>query len=102
MFQLSASPMQPGISDDLLRDLRVALATCNPRRISPEARRAIVSLCKIARDGAWSPEHLVVTVKEACYSSPEFAHLTTTSERDALLSVIVTGVINEYYSPLVD
>jgi hypothetical protein len=38
-----------------------------------------------------------MAVKDACYSSPEISHLTTTSERDAFLAKIVSACIKEYY-----
>lgn len=38
-----------------------------------------------------------MAVKDACYTSPEIAHLTSTSERDAFLAKIVSSCIREYY-----
>lgn len=38
-----------------------------------------------------------MAVKDACYTSPEISHLTTTSERDAFLAKIVSSCIKEYY-----
>ena len=103
MFQLSTAPMQPRLSDDILKSLRDGLATCSLRRgLSPEARRALATICGVAREKSWNPEQLVILVKEVCYTSPEISHLTTTSEREALLATIVTGCINEYYSPRAD
>jgi hypothetical protein len=95
--------MQPKLSDDILKSLRDGLATCSLRRgLSPEARNALAAICGVAREKSWTPEQLVILVKEVCYTSPEITHLTTTSEREALLATIVTGCINEYYSPRAD
>jgi hypothetical protein len=103
MFQLSTAPMQQKLSDEILRALRDGLATCSLRRgLSPEAQKAIAAICGVARDKDWTPEQLVILVKEVCYTSPEISHLTTASEREALLATIVTGCINEYYSPRAD
>jgi len=103
MFQLSTVPMQPKLSDDVLKSLRDGLATCTSRQgLSPEARQAIASICTLAREHGWTPEQLLILVKEVCYTSPEITHLTTTSEREALLSMIVSGCIQEYYTPRAD
>jgi len=56
----------------------------------------------VAREHGWTPEQLLILVKEVCYTSPEITHLTTTSEREALLSMIVSGCIQEYYTPRAD
>ena len=103
LIQLATTPVHPKLSDEILKSLQDGLATCTSRRaLSPEARRAIARLCAVARDGSWTPEQLVVVVKEACYSSPQISHLTTTSEREALLATIVTGCIQEFYTPTAD
>ena len=95
--------MQPKLPDELLKSLRAGLATCSLRRgLSPEARTALASLCVVARENSWAPEQLLILVKEVCHTSPEIAHLTTASEREALLSTIVSGCIREYYSPRAD
>jgi hypothetical protein len=47
-------------------------------------------------------EQLLIAVKEACYQSDEIGRLTTASERDALVSTVVTACIQEYYTPLSD
>jgi hypothetical protein len=95
--------MQLKLSDDILKSLRDGLATCSLRRgLSPEAQRALAAICGVAREKSWTPEQLFILVKEVCYTSPEITHLTTTSEREALLATIVTGCINEYYSPRAD
>ena len=103
MFQLSTVPMQTKLSDELLKSLRDGLATCASRQgLTPEARRALVSICMVARENGWTPEQLLILVKEVCYTSPEITQLTTTSEREALLSTIVSGCIQEYYTPRAD
>ena len=103
MFQLSTAPMRPRLSDDILKSLRDGLATCSlPRGLSPEARKAIASICVLARDNSWTPEQLLILVKEVCSTSPEISHLTTTSERETMLATIVSGCIQEYYSPRAD
>ncbi len=63
-----------------------------------DAREVVAELCSAAREEGWSPEQLVVAVKNACYSSDEIAQLNTTSERDALLSKVVTACIKEFFS----
>jgi hypothetical protein len=45
-------------------------------------------------------EQLIVALKDACYQSEEIGRLTTTSERDSLVSTVVTACIQEYYAPL--
>lgn len=78
--------------------LREGLATCRSKRgLTPEANAAIVSLCNGARHDGWAAEQLLMAVKDACYSSPEIAHLTSTSERDAFLAKIVSACIREFY-----
>jgi hypothetical protein len=78
--------------------LREGLATCrNKRGLTPEAQSAIVSICETAHNDGWTAEYLLMAVKDACYTSPEIAHLTTTSERDAFLSKIVTACIKQFY-----
>ena len=78
--------------------MREGLATCRSKRgLTPEANTAIVSLCKDARQNGWTAEQLLMAVKDACYSSPEISHLTTTSERDAFLAKVVSSCIREFY-----
>ncbi len=67
------------------------------RGLTPEASAAITALCEKARDDGWTAEQLVMAVKDACYGSPEIAHLTTTSERDAFLAKVVSSCIREFY-----
>lgn len=94
----TAGAQHPGLSKDLMEELRSGLATCRSMHgLTPEARQAIVNLCDGARRDSWTPEQLVVAVKDACYSSTEIAHLTTTSERDAFLARIVTECIQEFF-----
>lgn len=86
---------------DAVRALRDGLATCqSTRRLSTEARYSIRDLCRTARANDWSMEQLLIAVKEACYTSEEIGRLTTTSEREALVSTIVTACIQEFYAPL--
>lgn len=81
-----------------MEQLRDGLATCRGQRgLTPEARDAIVTLCAGARRDGWTPEHLLVAVKQACATSPEISHLTTTSERDAFLAKIITACIQEFF-----
>ena len=101
MIQLTTTPVHPKLSDEILKSLQDGLATCTSRRaLSPEARRAIARLCAVARENSWNPEQLVVVVKEA--SLPRISHFTTTSEREAMLAAIVTGCIQEFYTPTAD
>jgi hypothetical protein len=51
----------------------------------------------MARSSLWTPEQLVVAVKDVCYSSPDFARQHTSSEREAIIARIVTGCIREFY-----
>jgi hypothetical protein len=88
----------PALSPEAMTTLREGLATCRATRgLTPEANAAIVSLCDGAKHDGWSAEQLLMAVKDACYSSPEISHLTSTSERDAFLSKIVSACIKEYY-----
>ena len=81
-----------------MKTLREGLATCRSKRgLTPEAQAAIVSLCTEARQNGWTAEQLLMAVKDACYSSPEISHLTTTSERDAFLAKVVSSCIREFY-----
>jgi hypothetical protein len=78
--------------------LREGLATCRSKRgLTPEAQKAIVMLCDGAHQDGWTAEQLLMAVKDACYTSPEISHLTTTSERDAFLSKIISSCIREFY-----
>ena len=91
-------PPHPALSSEAMTTLRVGLATCKSKRgLTPEANAAIVSLCEGAKHDGWSAEQLLMAVKDACYLSPEIAHLTSTSERDAFLAKIVSACIKEYY-----
>lgn len=86
------------MSSQAMATLREGLATCRSKRgLTPEAQSAIVSICQTAHKDGWTAEQLVMAVKEACYTSPEIAHLTTTSERDAFLAKIVTACIKQFY-----
>jgi hypothetical protein len=85
-------------SPEAMEQLRRGLATCRATRgLTPEARDAISMLTNAARRDGWTPEQLLVAVKDACYTSTEISHLTTTSERDAFLAKIVTVCIQEFF-----
>ena len=56
----------------------------------------------MARANSWTPEQLLIAVKDACYSTPEISSITTTSERAAVLAKFVTGCINEFYTARAD
>ena len=100
VIELSTHSTSPTFSKDVLKRLRDGIASSRSSRgLSPEARVAIIDLCSMARSNSWTPEQLLIAVKDACYSSPEISSLTTTSERDAVLAKIVTGCINEFYKP---
>jgi len=88
----------PALSPEAMTTLREGLATCRSKRgLTPEANAAIVTLCDGAKHDGWSAEQLLMAVKDACYTSPEISHLTSTSERDAFLAKIVSACIKEYY-----
>ena len=100
MIQVLSPTAHPKLPSQAIRSLRDGLATCRTTRgLSREARGAIAALCRTARDDGWSVEQLLVAVKEACYQSDEIGRLTTTSERDSLVSTVVTACIQEYYAP---
>lgn len=86
-------------ADGPLSKLRVALPDCSATRaLSPEALDAIAELCQVARRERWPPERLLVVVKNAFHSSREVAHNLTPSERDSLLSTVVSACISHYYA----
>ncbi len=79
--------------------LRSGLPSWRLRSALPaDAQEVVAELCTAARKEGWSPEQLVVAVKNACYSSDEIAQLNTTSERDGILSKVVTACIKEFFS----
>ena len=99
-IQLATQSQHPTLSKDVIRRLRDGIASSKSSRgLSPEARVVISDLCSIARSNGWTPEQLLVAVKDACYSSPEISSLTTTSERETVLARIVSACINEFYNP---
>jgi hypothetical protein len=104
VIPLATEPsQQPALNRDVVRKLRDGIATCrSPRGLSVEARAVISDVCRIARNSSWTPEQLLIAVKEACYSSPEISRLTTASDREAMLATIVTACINEFYTPHAD
>ncbi len=93
-----AAALRPSLSKESIEQFRNGLATCRSKHgLTPEAREAIVILCDGARRDLWTPEQMVVAVKDACYTSNEITHLTTTSERVAFLGKIVTACIQEFF-----
>ena len=97
---MTSQPSIPAVPPTVGKALRDGLATCAARRrFTPEAQRAISDLCVLARQNGWTPEQLLVTVKDACYTSPEFVSLNSTSEREFLVASVVTGCITEFYEP---
>ena len=104
MLQVVTDLNRRRLPDDSIRALRDGLATCKTSRwLSHQAHTSVAELCRTARKSDWTMEQLIVAVKEACYQSAEIARLTTTSERDALVSTVVTACIQEFYAPaLVD
>lgn len=103
VLQLTSHSTHPTLAKDVVRRLRDGIATCkSPRGLSPEARSVIRDMCSVARASSWTPEQLLVAVKEACYTSPEISTLTSTSEREAMISTIVTACISEFYHPRSD
>lgn len=95
---MPSSSQRPSLSPEGMRTLREGLATCRSKHgLTPEANAAIVALCEKARHDGWTAEQLLMAVKDACYGSPEIAHLTSTSERDAFLAKVVSSFIREFY-----
>ncbi len=95
---MTSGPQHPALPEETMAELRDGLATCRgSRRLTPQAQASITTLCRYARGARWTPEQLLVAVKDACYTSPEITHMTTTSERDAFLSKIVTACIKEFF-----
>ena len=66
--------------------------------MSPSAHAAVGRMCDSARRNGWTPEQFIVAVKTACYTSPAIRDLGTSSERDALLSLVVSECIKQYFS----
>jgi len=94
-------PLPSVLPQDALQKLRSQLAEWRFRKtLSLEAAEAVVELCAAARAAGWSPEQLVVAVKDACYSSSELTSVTSTSERDTFLAKVVTACIKEYFRPV--
>jgi hypothetical protein len=96
---LQQSSQRPALSAELIQLLRDGLATSGSRRsLSPEGRTAVGKLCDAARRNGWTAEQLVVAVKDACYASPEVTNMSTTSERENVLALIVSACIREFYT----
>ncbi len=97
-ISLTIRSQHPPLSPESMKILRDGLATCRSKRgLTPEAVAAVGSLCANAHKEGWTAEQLLMAVKEACYSSAEISHLTTTSERDAFLSKVISACIREFY-----
>ncbi len=95
------TPTRTPLPPEAMEKLRDGLSSCRTNRtVTPEARLAIEALVAEARRSGWTPEQLLIAVKDACYTAPEIAELTTTSEREVVLSRIVTVCIKEYFRPL--
>ena len=89
---------RPTLPQESLDRLRDGLSLWRTRKtLTPEANAIVETLCADARDAGWTPEQLVVAVKDACYNSSEISAITTTSERDAFLARIVTACIKEFF-----
>jgi hypothetical protein len=100
VLQLDNTRTNHSVPNPVVQALHDGLATCvSGRRLTPQARRAITELCVVARNNDWTPEQLLITVKEACHTSPDFIRLASTSEREILIASVITGTINEFYEP---
>ena len=98
---LPQTPNRTPLPPEAMEKLRDGLSSCQTNRtVTPEARVAIERLVAEAKRNGWAPEQLLIAVKDACYTTPEIASLTTTSEREAVLSRIITVCIKEYFRPL--
>ena len=85
------------VPTEVLDRLRASLPSWRARSaLPPEATVIVRELCTAARAAGWTPEQLVVAVKNTFYSSNE-VKLDTTSERDALLARVVTSCIKEFF-----
>jgi hypothetical protein len=86
------------LPQDALNRLQEGFASWRTHRtLTPEANAIVADLCRSAKQAGWSPEQLVVAVKNACNDSPEIREMTTTSERDAFLGRLVTACIKEFF-----
>ena len=95
---LPETPKPPVLPHEALEKLREGFtASASRKTLTPEENEAVAALCKAARESSWTPEQLIIAVKDTCYTSPEIAHLTPTSERDAFLARIVTACIKEFF-----
>jgi hypothetical protein len=98
-LRLHGEQKHPTLPVDLVGRLRDGIASCRtPRSLSLEARVVIRDLCRVAHRNQWPAEELIIALREACYATPEITRLTTTSEREAMLSTLVTECINDFYS----
>ena len=96
--ELPDKPEHPILPQESLDRLRAGLSLWRARKsLTPEANEIVADLCAEAKSAGWTPEQLVVAVKDACYTSPELTNMTTTSERDAFLARVVTACIKEFF-----
>ncbi len=96
---LQQDSAQQVLSADFIRCVNDALAGTATSGLRPPAIQAVTRLCDVAHQNGWTIEQFIVAVKTACHSSPEIMSLGTTSERDALLSLVVSACIKKYFSP---
>ena len=95
---LTGSQMTGTLSKEAVDRLSAGLASCRSKQgLTLEAREAIRTVCAEARLNGFTPEQLLIAVKDACHASPEIASMTTTSERDTFLAKVITACIKEYY-----
>jgi hypothetical protein len=95
-LQDDPGPVEP--PEEALNRLQEGFARWRTHRtLTPEANEAVAAVCRAAKRAGWSPEQLVVAVKNACHDSTEIREMTTTSERDAFLGRLVTACIKEYF-----
>ena len=88
----------PSLSPEMARELESALCASSPAQmLSDHTRATIKAVCSSARQSLWTPEQLVVAVKQVSYSAPEFAQSHSPSERQAIIARIVTACIREFY-----
>lgn len=88
----------PTLPPEIATDLRMALSQCRAASGLPEIVRETIRLaCSTAKENLWTPEQLVVAVKEVCFSSTELLRLCTSSEREEIVARVVTGCIREFY-----
>lgn len=75
--------------------IQASLQDCGP---GWDLRRALRTLCDVARREGHGVEQLLPMLKQAWRSLPEVRELPPGSERDALLSRIISTCIEEFYA----